>query len=221
MDIDLDALEVRRVFDYDRSLLPNKFLAQVDSQSTDIRSAIDTSGLSMGYPAWNLIYYICYCALPWDVPEVNVVETGTNIGFSSIVLAQVLHDRKLKCKLHTVDIAPLSTLRAKQNVAEAGLLDYVRFYTGDSTLFLQDYVQQVETVHFAFLDGSHEAGHVVREFEILHPTLKEGQSTVYFDNTSDEGVAEALLIIKDRFGGNLVQFPSCSWAPPGNAIWQP
>ena len=221
MDVDLDKLEVRRVFDYDRTLLPNKFLAEVDGQCTDLRSAIATSGLSVGYPAWNLLYYSCYCALPWDTPEVNVVETGTNIGFSSIILAQAMRDRKIKSRLQTVDIEPLATVRAKQHVAKAGLMEQVDFYTGDSLKFLADYVVGKELIHFAFLDGSHEREHVVKEFTIIHPYLKPGRSTVYFDNTCEEGVAEALVIIKETFGGNLVEFPSCSWAPPGNAIWQP
>jgi hypothetical protein len=41
------------------------------------------TGLSMGYPAWNLLYYTLLCSLP---PDPVVAEVGTNLGFSTIVL---------------------------------------------------------------------------------------------------------------------------------------
>jgi cephalosporin hydroxylase len=220
LDIDFDTLDVRRVFDYDRSLLPNKALARIDSHS-DPRSAYETSCLTMGYPAWNLLYYSCYCALPWDTPQVNVVETGTNAGLSSIVMAQVLKDRGCSSKLQTVDLEPNAKEVAKKYIAEAGLTDYVDLHVGDSLKFLADYIQGLELIHFAFLDSCHDRDHVFEEFKTIYPYLKKSQSTVFFDNTADEGVAEALALIQSIFGGNLVQFPSCSWGPPGNAIWQP
>lgn len=219
--LDLDSLVVRRVFDYNRRLLPNRYLAKVEAEVHDLESAIRHTGLSIGYPAWNLLYYVCLTALPAEVGQVNLVETGTNAGYSTIVLAQVLADRKLDCKLHTVDIDPAATATARANLAQAGLDSYVEFFTEDSLAFLKRYVEQVDTVHFAFLDGNHEADHVVNEFALLHPRLNRRHCTVYFDNTTDEGVAEALRTIKQRFGGNLVELPNCSWAPPGNAVWQP
>lgn len=33
-------------------------------------------------------------------------------------------------------------------------------------------------------------------------------------------MAKALRHIKAAYGGNLIEFLNCSWAPPGNAIWQ-
>lgn len=220
-DIDLDAIEVRRIFDYDRRLLPNSYLAEVDSQCHDLRQAIMTSGLSVGYPAWNLLYYCLLCALPRDLSSPNVVETGTNLGYSTIVMAQVLKDRQLGCKLQTVDINPQITDIARSNIERAGLSEHVDFHSEDSLQFLQRYLANLDTVHFAFLDGNHEKEHVVKEFKILHPYLKPKLSTVYFDNTTKDGVAEAIQAITAEFGGNLVEFPNCSWGPPGNAVWQP
>lgn len=219
--IDLNTLEVRRLFDYNRRLLPNRYLAKVEAEVHDLESAIRRTGLSIGYPAWNLLYYVCLTALPPDLPAVNLVETGTNAGYSTIILAQVLNDRRLDCRLQTVDIDPAATATARANLTEAGLDSYVDFYTEDSLTFLERYVAGVDTVHFAFLDGNHEAEHVVKEFTLLHPRLNRRHCTVYFDNTTDEGVAEALRTIKEKFGGNLIELPNCSWAPPGNAIWQP
>lgn len=175
----------------------------------------------MGYPAWNLLYYTFTCSLPPDTTTVNVIETGTNAGYSSIVLAQVLKDRGLSAKVQTVDSDPRAKEVASENVAKAGLSSYVDFHLGDSLEFLRQYVAGHEVIHFAFLDSCHEREHVIEEFRIIFRYLKPYLSTVFFDNTSAEGVAEALGIIKKRFGGNLVEFGNCSWGPPGNAIWQP
>lgn len=210
----------RRMFVYDRLRLPNEHLRKVDGRAYNLRSAFDTSGLSMGYPAWNLLYYVCLCSVSRDRETVNMVETGTNCGFSTIVMAQVLHDLKLASKLQTVDIEPQAVELARTNVQLAGLSEHVDFHVGDSLAYLESYVQSVDRVDFAFLDGNHERDHVIGEFERLHPKLTGPSSTVYFDNTVDEGVAEALKAIQARFGGNLVEFPNCSWGPPGNAIWQ-
>ena len=221
MDVDLSGISVKRVFDYDRLRLPNEYLAQVDSQSACLKSSIVASGLSMGYPAWNLLYYTFTCSLPPDTRTVNVVETGTNAGYSTIVLAQALKDRGLSVRVQTVDSDPRAMEVASENVAKAGLSEFVDFHLGDSCEFLRQYVAGHELIHFAFLDSCHEREHVIEEFRIIFRYLKPYHSTVFFDNTSDGGVAEALDIIKKRFGGNLVEFANCSWGPPGNAIWQP
>lgn len=221
MEIDFDRLTIHRIFDYDRRLLPNPYLAEVESHCHDIRSAVRTSGLSIGYPAWNMLYYTFLCAVPPGEPRVWVVETGTNVGFSTIVLAQVLKDRGLDSRVVTVDIDPAVVGMARLHVRRAGLEEFVEFHVDDSLRFLDRYVRTVERIDFAFLDGNHERDHVVEEFARVHPLLTGPASTVYFDNTSEGGVAEALRIIRQRFGGNLVELPNCSWAPPGNAIWQP
>lgn len=219
--MDLSHLESRRLFDYPRSLLPNGWLARLEEQSKDANSALKFTGLSMGYPAWNLLYYSLFCALPPDQDSVYLVETGTNAGISTIILAQVLKDRKLNSKVQTVDIQRELLEIAVVNVHEAGLSELVDFHLGDSLAFLQTYMGQIPRLDFAFLDGNHETEHVVKEFEAIHPRLTSPYSTVFFDNTKEGGVQQALQQIRERFGGNLIEFPNCSWGPPGNAIWQP
>ena len=218
---DFSHLEIRRSFDYDRNLLPNKYLAELEKQCTDLQSALPHTGLSIGYPAWNLLYYTVLCALPPETEEVYVVETGTNAGWSTVILAQALRDRKFTSKVQTVDISRDMVEIAAVNLYRAGLAEQVQFNVGDSLAFLEQHMTQVPHLDFAFLDGSHEADHVVKEFEIIRPKLTQRYSTVYFDNTKEGGVAEAMATIQQRFGGNLVELPNCSWGPPGQAIWQP
>jgi predicted O-methyltransferase YrrM len=210
----------RRMFGYDRRLLVNPYLAEQETDVHDLESAIARTGFSLGYPAWNLLYYSLLCSLPRSGQPV-VIETGTNRGFSTIVLAQALHDAELRSPVWTVDIDPEVVKLAEQNLARAGLSELVRFTVGDSLEFLRSLRRDVDRVDFALLDGAHDAEHVVAEFELIHPLVASCGGKVYFDNTSAGGVAEALRRIRAAHGGNLIEFANCSWAPPGNAVWQP
>lgn len=211
--------EVKRSFDYDRTLLPHDLLTEREAGVDSLEEAIPKTGLTVGYPAWNLLYFSLRCAVTRTAPV--VVETGTNQGYSTIVLAQALEELGATSRVVTCDLDPEMAALARVNVEAAGLTHRVDFRVGDSLEILTEVVSSVDRVDFAFLDGDHSAGHVFREFEILAPKVGQPGSTVYFDNTTAGGVAEALDRIVERFGGNLVQFPNCSWSPPGNAIWQP
>jgi predicted O-methyltransferase YrrM len=208
------------MFDYDRRLLVNEYLAEQEAATRDLESAISRTGFSLGYPAWNLLYYALLCSLPRSGGPV-VVETGTNRGFSTIVLAQALRDAGTPSVVRTVDIDPEVVQLAERNLARAGLSDLVRFSVQDSLAFLEALRGEVDRVDFALLDGDHSAEHVLAEFELLRPLVARCGGKVYFDNTSAGGVAEALRRIRAAYGGSLIEFANCSWAPPGNAIWQP
>ena len=215
------AAQVRRTFAYEYSRLPNRYLAEVESASAHLMDAKERTGLSIGYPAWNLLYYALLCSLPDVDREVIVLETGTNQGFSSIVLAQALKDGGAKGIVRTVDVDARAVAAARDHILKAGLGDTVELNTGDSVEFLHRVVAEHGVVDFAFLDASHQEDDVLREFETVLPAVQACQGKVYFDNTSAGGVAQALQVISQRWGGNLIRFDNCSWSPPGNAIWQP
>lgn len=207
----------RRMFDYDRNRLPNAHLAALDAGTSDLEQAVAASGMSIGYPAWNLLYYALLCSLP--ATDAVVVETGTNNGVSTIVMAQALKDAGLAAVVRTIDLDGAVVESAKRNVAQAGLSDFVSFRVGDSVEFLRGL--DTDHVDFAFLDASHERDMVLREFEAVVPLVTACGGKIYFDNTTSGGVARALAEVRRRFGGNLVEFRGCSWLPPGNAVWQP
>lgn len=220
-----------RRLDYDRRLLPNPHLAALEPEGVDLESAVELTGLTPGYPAWNLLYYTLFCS-PRPNPTVYgepalprgdyvVVETGTNFGASAVVMAQALKDLGLKGKVRTVDFSEVAIETAKRNVEDAGLSDYVEFNLEDSLAFLSRVAGEVEHLDFIFLDDNHETGHVVKELDIICPKMAPGTGTIYFDNTSGRGVSGALKHLKETYGGNLIHFPNCSLLPPGNAIWQP
>jgi hypothetical protein len=231
---DQPRFRTRRRFDYERRLLPNPQLASLEPESVkDPVAARELSGHTVGYPAWNLLYYSLLCSLPGPEPDppslvpnplpndVVILETGTNRGLSTIVMAQVIADVGLDAVVHTVDADEEVVAVARSNIEQAGLADRVEFNVGDSREFLAARIADVDHLDFVFLDDDHSCDHVLEEFAIVHPALCARRGTAYFDNTSRGGAAEAIAEIKARYGGNLVRFDNCSWAPPGNAIWQP
>lgn len=207
-----------RRFHYDRRLIPNEFVAETDARSRDLASAVRETGLSMGYPAWNLLYYSLLCSV--SRPDPVVVETGTNLGFSTILMAQALTDAGRGGRVLTVDIDGAVVRQAEENAGKAGVRESITFSIDDSVRFLERLAAEGARVDFAFVDGGHSEARVMAEFEILHPLLVASAGKAYFDNTSSGGVAAALRRIRERFGGNLVEFGNCSWCPPGAALWQ-
>ena len=212
-----------RKFDYDRSLLPNALLRKKEEGVTDLKSAQAITGKTVGYPGWNLLYYCCLCSLDPNAHHI-IIETGTNWGFSTIVLAQALKDSGATGKVLTVELEEANLQVAKENLKLAGLLDYVELYLGDSLLLLPRLLEGVYP-SFVFLDGNHSMPHVLKEFSLVESRLKSGVK-VYFDNTEDIGQTEDLLVfgalkeIEKNYRGNLVRFPFCSWFTPGQAIWE-
>jgi predicted O-methyltransferase YrrM len=209
------------MFRYDRSLLPNEYLAEREAASPSRMTALAETGLSMGYPAWNLLYYTALCSLGPRDRDLLVVETGTNWGFSTIILAQALKDAQGPGKVVTIDRDEGAVERAREHLAKAGLARWVEFNVADTEDRLERLASEVDEVDFAFLDASHEFEHVRREFDLVQPLIERARGKVFFDNTTFDGVARALAYIRERYGGNLVEFDNTAWGPPGNAIWQP
>jgi predicted O-methyltransferase YrrM len=214
--------ESRRRFDYDRRFLPNPLIAELEP--AEVQSADGTAGRtdwSLGYPAWNLLYYALYCSLLPEQEDVVVLETGTNRGLSTIVLAQALVDLGIRAVVETVEIDPDLVTLARQNVQSAGLSDRVRFHCGDAVSFLDEAAERFDHFDFVLIDDDHAYEHVLKQIRIVCPKVAASGGKVYFDNAAWGDVEDALRRMSQIFGGNLIHFDNCSWRPPGNAIWQP
>lgn len=214
---DIPQDEIRRMFHYDRRLLPNDYLADKDKDVDTVEKAVSQTGISPGYPSWNLLYYSLLSSLK---PQAVVVEIGTHKGFSTILLAQAIKDRGYEGIVWTVDLDRHLVTIAEQNVARAGLTEFVRFHVDESTHFLSQFAGKTDHIDFAFVDGDHSEDQVMREFDLLRPFVVQCGGKIFFDNTGTGGVSTALLRIRREHGGNLVTFDNCSWGPHGNVIWQ-
>lgn len=211
-----------RRFDYERRLLPNQYLAELEPEAvSSLEEAAGQTHLSVGYPAWNLLYYVVFCGLDPKRTNLVVVETGTHRGLSTLVIAQALKDLGARAKVETVEADPELLAAARENVTASGLAGHVEFNEGDSLAFLSRLAESVKQIDFIFLDDDHSREHVVAELEIVCPKVKAPNGIIYFDNTTRGGVADALKDLRRVHGGNLIEFPNCSWGPPGNAVWQP
>lgn len=215
-----------RTTDYDRSLLPNRHLATLEEGVSGPEDWVERSGHSVGYPAWGLIYYLTLCAVTYNRRN-DIIETGTNQGASTIVLAQALADagvegivsagRCHRARSASLATAPWRRRRTSSTRSSRRRLPEVVFGLG--------VVSRID-LDLAFLDGSHLEDDVLTEFELVYPRLSD-TAIVVFDNTlriaeddEDGRVNGALRSILDRWGGHLVNLPFCSWYTPGLAVWQ-
>ncbi len=214
--------ESRRRFDYERRLLPSRYLETIEGEDvSELEDVGKGPHQSIGYPAWNLLYYSVFCSILPEQENLVVVETGTNHGLSTIVMAQALKDLGTRAVVETVEVREHNVNIARGHVEAAGLSDFVRFHRSDAIEFLEELATRVDHIDFIMLDDGHASDHVIQEIDIVCPLVSACAGKVYFDNTKRGGVAEALHVLGERYGGNLVRFNNCSWSPPGNAIWQP
>ena len=217
-----------RIFKYNKNLIPNNYVKELESQIADSNidrekpneEAINKTGFTCGYPEWGILYYCVLCNMDPSIHN-NILETGTNIGLSSIILAQGIKDSGIKGSLDTIEINENYYNQSKNNILKSGLSDIINQHLNNSINFLEKNKKKYQIV---FLDGDHKYESVMKEFELIYKNLNNN-AIVIFDNTYeidkiDGRVNKALIDIKKKYGGNIVNFPFCSWYTPGVAIWQ-
>jgi len=214
-----------RLFDYDRGRLPNAHLRSLEEGVADLATAREKTGATIGYPGWSLIYDLVVSSLDPE-GENPIVETGSNWGCTTIILAQALIDRKARGHVWTVEIDPENAARARSNYEAADVADRITLIEGDAKVTMADLAPSLPPIRVAFLDGCHLHDDVVIEFEGVVDHLAPG-ALVIFDNTyliaephEDQRVHGALKTILARHGGNLINLPFVSWYTPGVAVWQ-
>lgn len=214
-----------RMFGYNTDLLPNRHLAELERGVTTIEEARKRTGATIGYPGWGVIYYILLSHLDRNREEI-LIETGTNYGCTTIILAQALKDAGCQGKVITIELDSENIDVAKRNFDTADVSGRVDIRQGDTRDILPQIVEGKNNLRFAFLDASHLYDDIMFEFETILPYLSD-DAIVLFDNTyqiavegEDQRVNGALRTIKERYGGNLINLEFASWFTPGLAIWQ-
>lgn len=217
-----------RRFDYRRSLLPNAHLAALEEGVTSIEEARERSGATIGYPGWNVIYSMLLSSLSPVRPQ-TLIETGTNYGCSTIILAQALEDVGVDGVVHTFEIEPDVADIARKNIEKAGLTHRVVHHLGDSRETLPAALEQIDgDIDGAFLDGSHAYHDAMTEFDLTRARVRRG-GLIFFDNTYPIGETEkgedtrVNGVLKDlaaRKDGHVINMQYASWYTPGLAVWQ-
>jgi len=214
-----------RRFNYNYDLLPHPRLKEIEQAITDVQSAKDLSGMTIGYPGWGLIYHMLLSHLRPGADEI-IIETGTNEGLTSICMAQAIRDTPCNGKIITFERGHLNLIKSKANIKNAGFDDIVEIVEGNIRQTFKPRLEGLTGIRFAFIDACHLYQDVMGEFEALLPHLAD-DALVLLDNTydiADEGddirVNGALKEIKRKHGGNLINLEFISWGTPGLAMWQ-
>ena len=146
---------------------------------------------------------------------INIVETGTARGFSSLCMARALDDMGRAGKVVTFDILPhrspiywncIDDLERKKSREEllAPWSEMVRkhlvFVQGDTQLMLPSV--SIDRVNFAFLDGAHTRSDVLFEFSHIAGSQHSGDVVVFDDYTPAQypGIVSAVDEICDNHG---------------------
>ena len=145
----------------------------------------------------------------------NIIETGTARGFSSLCLARAMQDAGATGKVLSYDVLPHDArilwncvldeegprTRAELIDAYRDLIErFVIFYRGDT----KDELTRtwVPRVHLAFLDSVHTYDHVMAEFACIRGRQRAGDMLVFDDYTSESypGVVQAADQICGTYG---------------------
>jgi predicted O-methyltransferase YrrM len=133
-----------------------------------------------------------------------LVDVGSAKGFSSVIMAKVIKECKVKGKIFSLDIIPHNkkiywnaptdwkygkisreTLLRKYNK----FLKIITFYNGDSKKSLSKL--KLKRIHFAFIDGSHDYEDVKKEFELISAKQNRGDIIIFDDCT--KGVYDGVV----------------------------
>lgn len=146
--------------------------------------------------------------------SINIIETGTARGFSSLCMAKALSDSEFEGSICTIDVLPhfkkmfwncaADHIRGEQSRNDllsdwSDLLDrYIIFFQGYSRHIFPKIA--LSRIHFAFLDGAHTYKDVLYEFNFISKRQKKGDIVVFDDyNVKDfPGVVNAVKNIARR-----------------------
>ncbi len=150
--------------------------------------------------------------------NINIFETGTARGFSAIIMSYVLNEINKNFNMHTLNIIPhekkiywncISDIKRGKVTRKMLLADYsnylknINFISGISKNILTNL--NLNRIHFAFLDGSHEYEDVKLEFEFIDKRNKAGDIIILDDYTPGkfDGVVKLAHEIKLKKKYNL------------------
>jgi len=146
--------------DYIESLLPTRDPLMLRLEDEIAASNIPGVGPSVGQ-LLSLLVGMAGCR--------DVIELGTAIGYSAIWLA-----RGSNGSVVTVELDPDRALRARQNVAEAGLANRVRVLQGDGVAYLAREERLVDCIFNDLLNSFVNEATVERCFELSLRRLRPG-----------------------------------------------
>ncbi|MGL6063887.1 MAG: O-methyltransferase [Fusobacteriaceae bacterium] len=111
----------------------------------------------------------------------SILEIGTAIGYSGIVMLEAMNEKK--GKLVTIEIDEIRYEEAKKNFKESGYTN-IMTYLGDANEVLPNLVEQKESFDFIFIDAS--KGQYQNFFEESYKMLSR-DGIIFIDNIMFRG----------------------------------
>ena len=148
------------------------------------------------------------------IKKINIIETGTARGFSSICMAKALADSGFDGSICTFDILPhfkkiywncvQDHIKGKQTRHDLlsdwrELIErYIIFIQGHSKHILPKF--SLARVHFAFLDAAHTYDDVIFEYNAISSVQEKGDIIIFddYDKKKFPGVVNALNYIQSE-----------------------
>ena len=144
-----------------------------------------------------------------EISTINIIETGTARGFSTLCMAKALQDQKVEGKIVTIDPIPHNMRMywnciddldsAKSRVELLGdyidlINRYILFIEGKT----EDTLDNIELsrIHFAFLDGAHTYDEVKNEVSYIIKRQKKGD-LIFFDDYQEVYFPGIVKVVKE------------------------
>lgn len=149
-----------------------------------------------------------------NLEYINILETGTARGYSSLCMSKAINDMKIKGRIYTIDILPhnkkmfwncIDDHDGKKTRGE--LLSHwkdcvknIEFITGFSKDILKKI--DIERINFAFLDGAHNLRTIKKEYEYVFKRQKRND-IIFFDDITNNIFPELYNFIRDIEKNNV------------------
>lgn len=153
--------------------------------------------------------------------SINIFETGTARGFSSLCLAKALYDSNFEGKVCTFDVLSNNkeifwnsiTDHSLGQISRSRLLNEWKDLVDRYLVYIQGYSRHmipkisISRIHFAFLDGAHSYEDVMFEFNFINKNQIKGD-VIIFDDYNDydfKGIVRAISEIANDFGYKILK----------------
>lgn len=129
----------------------------------------------------------------------EIVEFGTSFGISTIYLADAA--RQTNGRVISTELIESKAFKARENLKDAGLYDFVEVRIGDAMQTLKDHNAPID---FLFLDGWKDL--YLPLFKMLEPNFHAG-TLIYSDNMDMAGtkpLAKYLFSKRDTYSTEVI-----------------
>ncbi|SFR68574.1 O-methyltransferase [Anaeromicropila populeti] len=139
-------------------------------------------------PTQSLLRFLIHC----HNPE-RILEVGTAVGFSSILMSQYL---KKEAEIITIEKMPERIRRAKENIKLAQKEQVIKVLEGDAAVILQELGEKKEAFDFVFMDAA--KGQYLNFLPDILKILKVGGILISDNVLQDGDIVESRYAVTRR-----------------------